>query len=347
MGYTADTNDMLLEYNNFNQLTTVTKGNEIISYDYYPNGMRKSKTVDGVTTTHIWDGQNMAGEITGDNFTGYLRGARLIARQMGEDIQYYHFNGHGDTSSITDGNGTTLRNYTYDAFGNLGNLHDLDTNPFRYCGEYYDVETGFIYLRARYYDPSMGRFISQDTHWNIDNMIYGDKEYKDGKRKIPDIQAILQSGNLYAYCMNNPMNFIDPSGKFALTIAGVVISGEALALLGSGIMICAYLASDVFVDAFTEAMKLGKSIWDSITYAKGKAKDPTPPSKLIDGDRIKTPDSHKDEWTSNKDGSYTHNKTGWTARRAKGGGRHGGEHWDLSPGRGSGHINVGPDGNIY
>ena len=44
MGYTADTNDMLLEYNNFNQLTTVTKGNDIITYDYYANGMRKSKT---------------------------------------------------------------------------------------------------------------------------------------------------------------------------------------------------------------------------------------------------------------------------------------------------------------
>ena len=186
MGYTAETNDMLLEYNNFNQLTTVTKGNEITSYDYYASGMRKSKTVDGFTTTHIWDGQNMAGEITEDNFTGYLRGTRLIARQMGDNTQFYHYNGHGDTSSITDGNGTVLQNYTYDAFGNVENPYDLDTNPFRYCGEYYDAETGFIYLRARYYDPSMGRFISEDP-------------IRDGV-------------NWYAYCGNNPVMFVDPFG---------------------------------------------------------------------------------------------------------------------------------------
>ena len=188
MGYTAETDDMLLEYNNFNQLTATT-GDEMVSYDYYANGMRKSKTVDGVTTTHIWDGQNMAGEITEDNFTGYLRGARLIARQMGDNTQYYHFNGHGDTSSITDGNGTALRNYTYDAFGNVEHLHDLDTNPFRYCGEYYDAETGFIYLRNRYYDPSMGRFISEDP-------------VRDGL-------------NWYVYCRNNPIKYIDPTGYWA------------------------------------------------------------------------------------------------------------------------------------
>ena len=194
MGYTAETNDMLLEYNNFNQLTTVTKGDEIVTYDYYANGLRKSKTVDGYTTTHIWDGQNMAGEITGDDFTGYLRGARLIARKMGDNTQYYHFNGHSDTLSMTDENGAVLQNYTYDAFGNLENLHGLDTNPFRYCGEYYDVETGFIYLRNRYYDPSMGRFISEDP-------------VRDGL-------------NWYAYCGNNPVMFVDPWGLEYIAVSG-------------------------------------------------------------------------------------------------------------------------------
>jgi len=29
----------------------------------------------------------------------------------------------------------------------------------------------------------------------------------------PDIHAIMQSGNLYAYCMNNPVMWIDPSGE--------------------------------------------------------------------------------------------------------------------------------------
>ena len=80
-------------------------------------------------------------------------------------------------------------------------------NPMKYCGEYYDEETGFIYLRARYYDPSIGRFISKDPHWNPSNMIYGDKECEDAKVKEPNNAAILQSNNLYVYGLNNPVRF--------------------------------------------------------------------------------------------------------------------------------------------
>ena len=53
-------------------------------------------------------------------------------------------------------------------------------------GVYFDTETGNIYLRARYYDPSVGRFISEDP-----------------------AKAGL---NWYAYCENNPVNKIDPTG---------------------------------------------------------------------------------------------------------------------------------------
>ena len=72
-------------------------------------------------------------------------------------------------------------------------------------GVYFDSETGSIYLRARYYDPSVGRFISEDTHWNTSNMIYE----ADGK---PSMEAILQSSNLYVYVMNNPLRYTDPTG---------------------------------------------------------------------------------------------------------------------------------------
>ena len=82
-------------------------------------------------------------------------------------------------------------------------------NPFRYCGEYWDEETENIYLRARYYDTATGRFTSEDTHWNVNNMIYGD----NGGNGFPNIAAILQSSNLYAYCGSNPILRIDPTGK--------------------------------------------------------------------------------------------------------------------------------------
>lgn len=40
----------------------------------------------------------------------------------------------------------------------------------------------------------MGAFTSADTHWNVNNMIYG-----DDNTGIPSIAAMMQSGNLYVY----------------------------------------------------------------------------------------------------------------------------------------------------
>ena len=82
------------------------------------------------------------------------------------------------------------KSYDYDAFGIEKNPSDEDSNPFRYCGEYYDVETGTYYLRARYYDPWIGRFTSEDS-------------VRDGI-------------NWYAYCYDNPLTFIDPSGNVGI-----------------------------------------------------------------------------------------------------------------------------------
>lgn len=56
-----------------------------------------------------------------------------------------------------DVNYNPLKNYKYDAFGIETDPESLDSNPFRYCGEYFDRETGEIYLRARYYNPVIGR----------------------------------------------------------------------------------------------------------------------------------------------------------------------------------------------
>ena len=117
--------------------------------------------------------------------------------------------------------------YDYDAFGNersiAGQDSSQDTNPFRYCGEYYDTETGKLYLRARYYDPTIGRFMSEDSirarHMNLYDP-YGNYQdvflmggvYSDWMEYI--VQDPL-SLNLYVYCQNNPIRYIDSSGNMA------------------------------------------------------------------------------------------------------------------------------------
>ena len=139
----------------------------------------------------------------------------MLVQADGTRLQYVT-DGHGDVKKLISGSGAVVVDYKYDAFGNQTEASG-DTNPFRYSGEYYDAETGLIYLRARYYDSGVGAFTSADTHWNVGNMIYG-----DDNTGIPSIAAILQSGNLYVYCMGNPVNLVDPLGWAYIALRNMV-----------------------------------------------------------------------------------------------------------------------------
>ncbi len=96
--------------------------------------------------------------------------------------------------------------YKYNAWGKCKVLNPDGTenttetfignvNPFRYRGYYFDTNTGLYYLKSRFYDPETGRFLNADT---IDYL-------------EPDTVNGL---NLYAYCGNNPIMNVDPSGHF-------------------------------------------------------------------------------------------------------------------------------------
>ena len=58
-----------------------------------------------------------------------------------------------------------------------------------------DLETVLDFMQARFYSPVMGRFTSADTY--------------AGRPENP------QTLNLYAYVINNPLRYVDPTGHFA------------------------------------------------------------------------------------------------------------------------------------
>ena len=203
----------IYKYNEFNEMTSFESNKESKwEYAYLPNGLRYRKSNASNFDRYVWDRNgNIIAEMNGEgNLTNkYVRGNKLISKNGNE---YFGYDGHGSVVNISNESGKSIKSYDYDAFGVELNKDANDTNLFRYCGEQYDNETDSIYLRARYYNPSLGRFTTEDTYWNSSNRIYGDKEYKEGEIKYPDYKAIIQSENLYIYCINNPTCYLDITG---------------------------------------------------------------------------------------------------------------------------------------
>ena len=225
----------IYKYNEFNEMTSFESNKESKwEYAYLPNGLRYRKNNASNFDRYVWDRNgNIIAEMNGEgNLTSkYVRGNKLISKDGNE---YFGYDGHGSVVNISNESGKSIKSYDYDAFGVELNKDANDTNLFRYCGEQYDNETDSIYLRARYYSPSVGRFTTEDTYWNGSNRIYGDKEYKDGEIKYPDITASLQAENLYVYCMGNPIKYIDKNGFTSEVEAEKIIKDNADTIIKAG-----------------------------------------------------------------------------------------------------------------
>ena len=206
------------------------------AYTYNPSGLRSVKTVGGSTKYFVYNGMQIVFEYEDSisDGTTYYYG---LNRTHSSDGDIFIYNAHGDTVQLVNDNAVAA-SYTYDAFGNLINTVGTSDNAFLYCSEYFDSETETYYLRARYYNPANGRFNAEDTHWNVKNRIYGDNPIKMNEHEDVlglnqytlqiDYTAVLQSGNLYVYCGNNPVMYMDPSGEafMLLTAAiGAVVGG--------------------------------------------------------------------------------------------------------------------------
>lgn len=116
---------------------------------------------------------------------------------------YYMYNGHADVTALVDASSGNVRaTYYYDAFGNIqeekyytasGQETNVPiNNNIMYAGYQYDKETGLYYLNARMYDPKVARFLQEDTY----------------RGTINDPLTL----NLYTYCANNPITYVDPTG---------------------------------------------------------------------------------------------------------------------------------------
>ena len=267
--YTYDANgnaltagDKTYTYNDRGQQSGFTNETVSASYAYNPSGLRNMKTVGGSTKYFVYNGMNIVyeySESVADGVT-YFYG---LNRTHNSDGEIYLYNAHGDVVQLVKNN-AVVASYTYDAFGNLTAQIGESGNPFLYCGEYYDAETQTYYLRARYYNPANGRFNAEDTHWNLSNMLYGDSPVKLNEHKdalglnrytmLPDILAVRQSGNLYAYCVANPVRYVDKTGDAAIEVAVAVGGIIAEAATYAFLIATAVAATVICVDTVSTAI---------------------------------------------------------------------------------------------
>ena len=204
---------MTMSWLNGRKLTTLQSGNDSISYKYDSNGVRTSKTVNGVEYTYEYLNSQLMHETRGEKVfdycydaNGQLYAVSYKANSSTDAVTYYFaHNWRGDITSIYDGDGNMVAKYEYDVWGNVLTVtnsnnseitdpnHIANLNPFRYRSYYYDSESGLYYLMSRYYDPVVHRFLNADGYFQS-----GDN--------------ILDT-NMNAYCQNNPIMNSDPTGN--------------------------------------------------------------------------------------------------------------------------------------
>jgi RHS repeat-associated protein len=130
----------------------------------------------------------------------YANGQKIVTR-TGNKEYYTHSDHLGSTAIVTDETGAVVEEIGYLPFGStlFRNTYNGSTwaSAYRFTGQEFDPEYHLYNYNARLYDPIMSRFITPDTI-------------------IPNPYN-PQSMNRYSYCLNNPLNYIDPSGHTSMT----------------------------------------------------------------------------------------------------------------------------------
>ena len=195
------------------QLKSVSNGTYVYTYEYNADGIRTKTTVTKPADPDYSEVYEYILDDNGNVVQIKLNGsvhATFYYDESGSPIGYtnnkytlwYTKNQQGDIVRVESDDGTVYADYEYDAWGNAtveynnlkARLAIGKFNIFTYRGYIYDTQTGFYYLQSRYYDPAVGRFLNADA---VDYL---------------GATGTVLGYNLYAYCENNAIKYVDTLG---------------------------------------------------------------------------------------------------------------------------------------
>lgn len=181
-----------------------------VTNEYDGDGVRTRQTVAGEETRFLLDKNRdyaqVLEEYTPSNIikASYVYGHDLISQSRDTERSFYHVDGLGSTRALTDINGLLTDAYAYETFGEMTEQFGNTQNSYLFAGEQRDLHLGLDYLRARYLDVNNGRFYGRDLFKGF------------------YINPITL--NKYVYANQNPVNIIDPSGKFGVAAFAIGFS---------------------------------------------------------------------------------------------------------------------------
>lgn len=148
-------------------------------------------------------------------------------------ITYFHQNFVNTTNITTNAVGALSTQYYYKPFGEIYATNGQPNTRYTFGSKELD-ETGLYYFSSRYYDPVTTRFISAD------NQPGG---------------SIYQSDalNRYAYTLNDPIKYYDPSGHCGCMAAFLGIGEVFAAIFTGGEAIPEEIAADALIEAEVDA----------------------------------------------------------------------------------------------
>ncbi len=137
---------------------------------------------------------------------GYADARMPVAVTKDGATYYLAYDQAGTLKAVADASGNVIKKIEYDSFGNIINGTNPDfAVPFGFAGGLYDKDTGLVRFGYRDYDPGTGRWTAKDPI----GFAGGDTD-------------------LYGYCLNDPVNWIDPwglSGSEAATAGRIAVKG--------------------------------------------------------------------------------------------------------------------------
>jgi RHS repeat-associated protein len=180
-------------YDAANRLVGVNGPEGRVSYAYAPNGARVSRTEgDGQPVRFVFDREDIIFEIVdGKPVARYLHGPGIdepLALTRDGQTAFYHADALGSVQRLSDPTGTEAGRYRYDAFGKLLDAQNTIANTSTYTAREWDQAADLYFYRARFFNPNIGRFTAKDP-----------LGFEDG-------------ANQYAYVVNSPLIYTDPSG---------------------------------------------------------------------------------------------------------------------------------------